>query len=563
MRKGLLIFIFITLFMSSFGAGFRGEIIAKDQKLTVDFRSTELIDVVRMISRNFDLNILAGEDVKGKVTVSLSEVLVDDALEMILKMNGYTYIKEGNIVRVTTLENAKKEFGAKSEIKSGEDSKKLYKVFEIKNIKAESISDKIRSLIKSDGRIIVDENSNKIVAFIDKEEIAMVENILSDLDVAGGKEVSKTSGKEENTIIPLRYTSGSAIETIIRDIYPEMNAQIKVNDNVGLIVRGDQEDIEKIEEMVRKYDLQPLQISIEAKIVEITGQDTKTIGMDWSYNTNQAGAADTATIGASSAGASLTGTQTDGGKINFGIISDDKFSATLKALLSNTNSNLLSSPNITTLSGKPAVITVGDKIPYPVAAEEGEPVTYQFEEVGIKLEVTPVVIDNNIINMMVKPKVSNQNGTTLDNRPIVATRDADTNVIVKDGETLVIGGLMRQNEINNVVKVPVLGSIPLLGALFRTKSITKQNTNLIFFITPRIISGGKYEVKNTAQKKDKFNDIEKMKLENKKIIIKEYEENGSYDRALYEIDELRKNGLVDKEIDSSYNRIKEKRDKQK
>lgn len=566
MKRAVLIIIFTISIISVYGAGFKGEMVAKDQNVTVDFRNTELIDVIRIISKNFDLNILAGEDIKGKVTVSLTDVPVDDALEMILKINDYVYLKEGSIVRVMSLETAKKNFGEKAEVKINAESKKLYKVFEIKNVKAESVSDKIKTIIKSDGRIIVDENSNKIVAFIEKDEIDMIEKLLKDIDVLGNITLKKENEYDEDVvIIPVKYTSGAAIEKIIRDIYPDMKVKITVNDNAGLIIKGKQDDIAKIENLVRKYDLQPIQISIEAKIIEITGKDAKTIGTDWNYTMNQSGTTDTSSFELGSSGQTMMGDMNDGGKIKFGIISDSNFDVTLKALLNKTSSNLLSSPNITTLSGKPAVITVGDKIPYPVAAAtEGGTVTYAFEEVGIKLEVTPIVMDNNVINMIVKPKVSNQNGSTPDNRPIVATRDADTNVIVKNGETLVIGGLMRQNEVQNVNSIPFLGDIPFIGVLFKTKSTIKTNTNLIFFITPRIISGGAYVEKEIKEnKKEKFNESEKLKLINKKVIIKEYEDNADYDKALYEIDGLKQNGIIDKEIDESYKRIKEKRDNKK
>lgn len=562
MRKKALLIIFTLLIGTVYGAGFKGELVAKDQKVTIDFRNTELVDVIRIISRNFDLNILAGDEIKGKVTVSLSDVPVDDALEMILKMNNYVYVKEGTIVRVMTLENAKKEYGPKAEVKQSADGKKLYKVFEIKNVKASAISEKIKGVIKSDGRVIVDDNSNKIVTFIEKDEIELVENIIRDIDIAGTAGAKKELPKSvETLIIPVRYTSGQAIETIVRDIYPEMDIQIKVNANAGLIVTGKSEDIAKIKDIAKQYDIQPIQISIEAKIVEITGKDAKTIGVNWEYSNTSS---EDATLQVGSSGGTMMSDTTDGGSIKFGILGDDKFDVTLKALLNNTNSNLLSSPNITTLSGKPAVITVGDKIPYPVAAEEGQPVTYAFEEVGIKLEVTPIVMDNKVINMAVKPKVSNQNGTTPDNRPIVATRDADTNVIINDGETLVIGGLMRQNEVHNTNSIPILGDIPFLGALFKTKSTVKTNTNLIFFITPKIISGGNYIEKNSEpskEKKGKLSEKDKLKLEYAKVKIREYEENKNYDKALMEIAELRDLGLADKETDDSYSRIKDKKDK--
>lgn len=572
----------VLLFSFSFGASYTGELISKDRKITVDFKDADLIDIIRMMGRNFQLNIAVGENIKGKVTISLINVPIDDALEQMLKMNGYTYIKEGEVIRVITIDDAKKEFGDDGKTKKTTETaiKKLYKVYAIKNKTAESVNEKIREVVKPDDKIIVDEVSNKLVMFIDKDEETILDDMIKEIDTGDGyRPKIQAQGGLRTVIIPVRYSTAANMVDIIGSLYPNVAANIRASDVMGGIVATslEEKDIVKIESIINAFDLQPLQVSVEAKIVEISGEDNRKLGIDWKYGMTKDDTGGIGTVNGGVSNGTIVGQMADGASLNFSLISGATLDFTMKALLNSSNVNLLSNPNITTLSGKTAVITVGDKIPYPVATSDGKVtiITYSFENVGIRLEVTPTILENGIISMQIKPQVSNENGRTPDNRPIVATRDAETNVIVKDGETLVIGGLMRNDEVKISNQVPILGDIPLIGEFFKSTSVTMKKTNLIFFITPKVLGGRNFKnkiefnmtqdivpEKTTVQEKQK--EIKEMTLRekevyvrNRKELIKLYETAGAFKKAIEEIEELQRNNLSDGETDALYNKLKQ------
>ena len=182
-----------------------------------------------------------------------------------------------------------------------------------------------------------------------------------------------------------------------------------------------------------------------------------------------------------------------GSGLGIGILNTD-VQAVLHALNENNNVNLLSRPRIITLDNQESVIEVGDQIPFKKLNKFGV-TSFEFKDATVQLVVKPHIIDSEYILLAVAPKADFQNGFTPDGTPIISTRRASTNVKVRNGQTIVIGGLIRDSLIKNEKKVPILGDIPLLGLLFKSTKSTKVKTELIVFITP-IILEDEIETKN-------------------------------------------------------------------
>jgi pilus assembly protein CpaC len=163
----------------------------------------------------------------------------------------------------------------------------------------------------------------------------------------------------------------------------------------------------------------------------------------------------------------------------------------LNLMQRNGDAKILAAPSILTVSGKEAFFLAGGEIPIPMSDGKGG-VTVNWKEYGIRLKVTANYERDNIISMAVTPEVSSidwsnaiiVNGFKL---PALATRKANTNVRFKDGSTLVIGGLLRREEAVNIYKVPILGDIPIIGSLFRSKNFQNGDTELLLFVTPKLI----------------------------------------------------------------------------
>ena len=183
------------------------------------------------------------------------------------------------------------------------------------------------------------------------------------------------------------------------------------------------------------------------------------------------------------------------GDFTFGTLSLEKFTATLQALETSGKSNLLSSPSITTLNDKEAKIMVGDIVPiakYEFNKETGtwEITGYDEKDIGITLTVTPHINQDNFVTMDVTPEVSEITDWKgqFNERPVTSTRQARTQVRIKDGQTLVIGGLLKKTEIKGNTGVPFFSRIPVLGYLFGKRNATCEKTDLLIFITPHILT---------------------------------------------------------------------------
>jgi len=303
---------------------------------------------------------------------------------------------------------------------------------------------------------------------------------------------------------------------------PQAGRRINFDETSGVLTVTDIPSNHKIiEDVIRLWDTPPRQVAIEARFVEIDITDLSEIGVEWTgekTNDTYFGSGSESSPGSGSS-PTKSGTtfrassiaQAAGLGLYFGKtpISGSQLYVYLKALEEKKKANLLSSPQITTLSGQMANIQVTNTIPYITDVEReniGTEATPEWIETfdiaervtGISLEVTPYLIDDDTILMEIHPVVEvlvdqiNVLGGDVsvpDNLgwPIVDTRTSQTTVSVRSGETVVMGGLIKEDESEVVGKVPFLGDLPLIGGLFRHKYTSRQKRNLVIFITARIL----------------------------------------------------------------------------
>ena len=257
--------------------------------------------------------------------------------------------------------------------------------------------------------------------------------------------------------------------------------------NNALVVTDTPAGLESTVRFIRSLDRIPKQVMIEVKLVEVKLEDSFDLGVDWTFNNAGSGM---------SGGASFPGP----GPLNAGSFTLGKLSggtrldATIAAAAHKGKAKVLSDPKVATLNNKPATITITDQTPYDqqtVTNVNGvNSVAHAYSNVttGIMLNVTPTINSDGRITMHLIPQVIQLSGVPNGIAPPpTATRGTDTNVIVKNGETIVIGGLIQDIQGDEVFKVPLLGDIPLIGLLFRKKSISRSRKELLIFVTPRII----------------------------------------------------------------------------
>ena len=405
-------------------------------KISVDFRDADIGNVLRLFARQNNLNIVASDSVQGKITVALHQVTLEQALESILLANGYKYIVLNDIILV------------KPEDEINEDAM-VTRAFKLRYIDANNLHRAVEEMVSPLGKVKV-----LTTNFHNREDVyAVNERVQPDRE--------------------MRYWMRSSV-LVVRD-YP---AQLKM-----------------IAELIAKVDVPVPQVLIEAKLVEITPEHETNIGIDWTryLGLNLYGDYQTSGGGVKTYSGRTNLPNTDG-RITFGTLTTSEFSTVLNFLNTNANTKLVSNPRILAMDNEPADISVGTNFPIPQITRgvggQGDVVTFNYRDINIKLRVTPHVTTDNNISMYVNPIIEEVTGeVTVDQNtaPITQRREVDTVVKVRNGETIVIGGMIKEREVTTQNKVWLLGSVPLLGHLFQNKSSQKVQTDLVIFITPQIM----------------------------------------------------------------------------
>ncbi|MEK6646421.1 MAG: secretin N-terminal domain-containing protein [Candidatus Firestonebacteria bacterium] len=292
----------------------------------------------------------------------------------------------------------------------------------------------------------------------------------------------KLSAKGQQTkIISLKYTDAVEAKDYVKNrVTDEADIQINKSAN-ALIITDISVNIEKIEELLAEIDIPPKQVILEAKVIELESSVLKNLGISWGTSI---GTALTEPVAFTATGINLTQ------PVTF-VKSPLQMQAILSMLEQQGKANIITNSKISTINNHEATIDVLDKVPYPIRtidAQNRETISMATADVGVSLKITPTINADGYITTKIKPKVSSILEFTGPNKdfPRVVTREAETTVRVKDSDTIILGGLLRNEERITENKVPFLGSIPLLGELFTTRRKDKTDFEIIIMITPHL-----------------------------------------------------------------------------
>ncbi len=278
------------------------------------------------------------------------------------------------------------------------------------------------------------------------------------------------------------YVDPANITATLTSLLPDAEKIEAIKDTNYLIVRGNRAVLRKADALIKTIDTTPKQVVVEAKVLEVRAKDAADAGLDVKYQSPNDTNDRAQTKG-------LAGKATDSGAQGFyAQVISGNVEAYFSALATKTGTNIVASPRITTLSDKPAHILIGAKYGYKTAivTDTSTTQTVEFLEVGTSLTITPHITKDGFIKMKVEPKVSD--GQVINDLPQENTTETMNEVMVRDGQTIVIGGLYKDKEIETDIGVPFLMEIPFLGAFFRkTKTETEKN-ELLIFVTPHILT---------------------------------------------------------------------------
>jgi type IV pilus assembly protein PilQ len=306
----------------------------------------------------------------------------------------------------------------------------------------------------------------------------------------------------ETRIVKLNYANASELTTPLTSTLSKRGSiQVERRTN-SLIITDLPSNLDGVAQMAAQLDSQTPQIEITAKLVDVDVSALNSIGVVWNHgigesqfvvdNTGQPVQLNPAR---SSSGREIMGSNVEAGiaspagRLTVGLFEKwGDLEGQLQVLASDNKANIISNPRITTVDNREAKIVVGQKIPLIVQDVAGNPVS-QLQTIGIQLKVTPHLTSEKKIIMDLHPEVSDlASGSTVQGGLIINTSEADTRVMVDDGQTAVIGGLIRSNESTVHVGVPYLKDIPVLGLLFSSKTTAKSNRELIIFVTPKLVA---------------------------------------------------------------------------
>lgn len=278
-----------------------------------------------------------------------------------------------------------------------------------------------------------------------------------------------------------------------------------VRPEATFVIRETPENLTRIEQIIERLDVAPKQVLIEAHIFDIALDDENATGIDWSTLITQVGR--TAPI--FQYDHSVSGGDAGNGTLRFGTLSNEHFQMVMKGLRKNNRARSLSNPKVTTINNRQATISVGQKIPYfdtDSTVSNGTVVTnrtVKFEDVPISLVVTPTIYDDDTIRLLVAPTITAL-VSFVEGTPWTEQRTSNNDIVVRNGETLIIGGLITERKTEDANTVPILEKIPLIKKFFANKQKTSKRSELVVFITPNIIK--------SAPMSGKLNDLVHMPI---------------------------------------------------
>jgi type II secretory pathway component GspD/PulD (secretin) len=287
----------------------------------------------------------------------------------------------------------------------------------------------------------------------------------------------------ETRVVRLEFAAADELKSSLKEMLTS-RGRLQVDERTNaLIVTDIQGRVLEIAEMAQDLDSRTPQVEIVSKLIDVSAEETQNLGIQWNaVNLTAGDGVAGASVDASNAGPT--------GQLRIGTVQSwGQLDMVLDAMARNRKANIVSNPNITTVNNREAKILVGSKIPLIVADEAGNAIT-QLTTIGIQMRVTPHVNSDRTITLDLHPEVSELSSqATVQGGVIINTSEADTRVIVENGETAIIGGLIRDVQTEVKTGIPVLKDIPGVGWLFRNSNEIADKRELIIFVTPRMIEG--------------------------------------------------------------------------
>lgn len=459
-----------------------------DRKVSLDLRDMNIIDVLKFLAIKGNFNIVTNKNIEGRVTLLLTAVAIRDALQIILIANDLAYIQKGEIIYVMSGTDYQSTYGRKF----NENTK--VKIVYLKYARPTYVLTALQNIRSNIGKIVIDEDTGSVVMIDTPEKIAEMEQAIDEMEY-----------KTETKVVNLLYAKA---ETVANQLKTKLDAKsvgsIQFDERSNqIIINALPERLKEIEKIVKALDTKTKVVLLEARILQITLNPQFDLGINWEVAFKDAKSRALRTldfVGAFPIASTISGaTNLTMGKMAYGDVTADNFILGLTGLKQVKATKLLANPRIMVVNNQEAKIHIGDTVPYITSTTTGTgdtattSETVNFINVGIQLLVTPTINDNGFITIKIKPEISSKTGDYVTPKgatiPIVNTTLVETSVVVKDGTTVIIGGLVKNDKTAIKKGLPVIMDAPLIGRFFRNEADVMNNSEIVIFITPRIVTG--------------------------------------------------------------------------
>lgn len=463
----------------------------KEQTFDVEYDNEDIVFILNQLAKKTGKNIVTDSSVAGTVTISLKKATLDRALQVILKTAGFGYKKIDNIIVISKQENLAKISSVSIQKGLGSDT---MVVIPINYASAEAVKKSVQDIIP-DLDITIDKRLNAFVISASENEIKSVKSIVAQMDQLPSV---STDPNTVTRVINLKYAKAKEVQALISKWYPQVQPVLDERIN-GFIIKDNKANIEKVEKFITSVDAPKRQVQLDVKIIDLTESGSKALGVSWNSN-------------ASILSTTFTEVRNnfvpwqDVNNVNWPPLQlqtyqDIPFTGfgrsalsipmTLNYLVSKGEAKILATPKVVTLSGEKAMIKVGQRYPITYPDPRAGITQAEYIDIAILLNVTPQITPDGYIMAEVAPEISDLATTTLGSQyPETITRSLKTNIIVKEGETIILGGLYRKDYTTSKNKIPLLGNMPFVGEMFKNTSDTSSKDEVVIMITPKLVEVG-------------------------------------------------------------------------
>jgi type IV pilus assembly protein PilQ len=471
------------------------------KRISLDFQKANIVHIFRLLTEISGFSVVVDPDITGSITMTVTDAPWDQVLDIIMRTHSLTYELKDKILRVVSLAKLEKEQKMYASIATSRQEKIVAEE------KAEVLLIKKFQIKYADVNII----KNRLLGL--RDDAASGEAPKGPLTLAtqtGGQAEGSASKESQTQNMNVSGTSQKTQQlsqgSFLRVISDRGN--VTADSKAGVVTVT---DVARVliaaESLIKDMDKHEPQIMIETRIVEMNSGAGENLGIEWgAWKQGQNSPDASWRMGLQSVDGRRTGTLQSGalpafqssmspGSLLVGLLGFNQtlgLDLKLQALNDSNMGRILTNPRLMTINGKPATISQGSQVPYLVQTQDG--ISTAFKDVTVSINITPTVLPDKSVNLNVNITSTGLTGFSNiggSDAPITSMLSEKTEVMVKDGETLVLGGVYKKNETSQKTNVPILGDIPGLGWLFKNQGKRETNNEYMIFITPRIVQTDK------------------------------------------------------------------------